>query len=85
MCSISYEPCTEQSFRIGQRNPTNMDNMQDVQNVNMGLMESGMNPMMTGILNAFVIFNELELIIFNSCSNTYSNCSSRSASGSSSI
>lgn len=52
MCSISYEPCTEQSFRIGQRNPTNMDNMQDVQNVNMGLMESGMNPMMTGILNA---------------------------------
>lgn len=49
MCSIAYEPCTEQSFRIGQRNPVSVDNMQqDIPNVNMGLMGSGVNPMMTG-------------------------------------
>lgn len=49
MCSIAYEPCTEQSFRIGQRNPTTMDSVQDLQNINMGLMGGGMNPMMTGM------------------------------------
>ncbi len=46
MCSIAYEPCTEQSFRIGQPNPSNL---QDMQNLNMGLMGSGVNPMMMGV------------------------------------
>lgn len=52
MCSISYEPCTEQSFRIGQRNPLTMDPMQVMSNANMGLLGSGMDPMATtGNLN----------------------------------
>lgn len=47
MCSIAYEPCTEQSFRIGQRDPANVGNMQDIQNVNMGLMGGATSPIMT--------------------------------------
>lgn len=56
MCSISYEPCTEQSFRIGQR-PLTMDNMQDMQNLNMGLMGSVADQMMGNVVNPMMTGN----------------------------
>ncbi|KAG4081138.1 hypothetical protein HA402_011983 [Bradysia odoriphaga] len=57
MCSISYEPCTEQSFRIGQRNPANTDNMQDTQSVSMDTVGSDVTSMMTEPNSTFYFFN----------------------------
>lgn len=48
MCSISYEPCTEQSFRIGQRNPANIDGTQNMQSVSMDPVGSEVTSMITG-------------------------------------
>lgn len=88
MCSIAYEPCTEQSFRIGQRNPLIPDNMQVMSNVNMGLMGSGINPMMTGMKPVILIDIHSNRFL-NSCPTTswysYSKCSCWSATTSSDI
>ncbi|KAJ6649030.1 hypothetical protein Bhyg_04262, partial [Pseudolycoriella hygida] len=58
MCSIAYEPCTEQSFRIGQREPANFDATQDLQDVNTVVMGDGVGPVMDGGVSSLMTVDQ---------------------------